>query len=246
MVAFREAVSSNPALIVPALVPELSTRRVLTMERIEGQRLPDFLEGSEAAGEAGRVERAAIIGTLVDAFAAQILGHGLLHADPHPGNFLVCPGPRLAILDFGAMATLPPKVRRAWAELVGATLAGQTGRVAELLNVLGFRAEDGDPSTLVALAEMALEAFRGADSHAGAIDVRAQVERALALLLANPVVEVPGHFVLLSRVLTTLGGLVLRYGGEINLLALIGPHLARALATRPTAIQGERQGLASQ
>jgi predicted unusual protein kinase regulating ubiquinone biosynthesis (AarF/ABC1/UbiB family) len=196
------------------------------MERLHGVRLTDFLDG--AVPEA----RDRIVTTLVDCFAEQILEHGVFHADPHPGNFLVVDGPtgpRLALLDFGCVTRLPDDVRRAYAGLVTAVFAGDAERAAALFAVLGFATRGGDPGALHELAALMLEALReGAEL--GAIDPAAQLERALALLTTNPLARVPQHFVLIGRVLASLGGLVVRYPPRGGLFAVLAPRLMRAAA----------------
>ena len=235
MAAVREHLAAHASVIVPAPHLPLCTARVLVMERIDGTRLPDFLATCAAGGEQGAVDRDAVLRHLVDAYAAKILVHGVVQADPHPGNFLVTPGGRLALLDFGAILTLSPESRRAWAELTGAALARDTAKIGTLLGQLGFVPHSGDPADLANLAELALDTFRDGAVDLGAIDMRAELDRGLALLRDTPVATVPRDFVLLSRVLGALAGLLVGHGVRFALFPVVWPHLQRALATAPEA-----------
>src|SRR5439155_16183307 len=69
--------------IVPRPIRELSTAAVLTMTRIDGERLVACLDHLTPT------ERDRVLGELVAEVAAQILVRGHVHADPHPRNFLV-------------------------------------------------------------------------------------------------------------------------------------------------------------
>lgn len=169
-----------------------------------------------------------MLATLVRATAEQILVHGRFQADAHPGHYLVLPGPRLALLDFGCVRELPLETRRAYGQLVGAILTRDAARMTELFARLGFRSRTGDEAARAAFAEMLLGAFRaGADL--SAIDPRAQLEEAMALARRHPV-AIPDEFVHLGRVFASLGGLLLRFGSRLSLLSLVAPALARAMS----------------
>jgi ubiquinone biosynthesis protein len=224
---------AEPRVCVPQIYPALSSGRVLTMERIDGERLVQFFDGCEASGATTALDR--LFETLLRTTCAQVLQHGLFQADPHPGNFLVVPGdegPELALLDFGAVTRFPDALRRAYAELAGAILARDQQQVVERLTTLGFSTRTGDETALLRFAEMVMDSFRPDPGVSLAeLDPRALFEEALVLARANPV-HVPQDFVLLGRVFAALGGLLLRYRPRLNLFALLAPYLATA-STRP-------------
>lgn len=230
--ALAADLAGDPRVLVPRIHTGVSSRRVLTMERIEGRRLTAFLEDARARGDAGAADRDRVLSALVSTYAAQILTHGRFQADPHPGNFLVCEDGRLALLDFGAVETLAPAVRRDYARLIGAVLARDRARTGEVLADLGFRTRDGgDPEALTALAEALLDSFRASpDQPLAELDPRVAFEEALALARRARIVT-PEHFVHIGRVLSALAGLLLSERPRIELFALIAPHLAAAGAS---------------
>jgi ubiquinone biosynthesis protein len=218
-------------VVVPRTFPERSSKRVLTLERLVGERLADALAAAAAGGEAGAASRDRILGRMLDTFCAQVLVHGIFHADPHPGNFLVLPGDRIALLDFGCVMRLAPERRRAYAELTGAILAGDAAQMATRLEAIGFGARDGDPAQVVRFAELLLDTFRKDVSLDMAdLDPQAQLARALELARDNPIVKIPQDFVLLGRVFGSLGGLYLHHRPRIRPLQILLPHLAAALS----------------
>ena len=224
---FAARFAEAPDVAVPGVHRSRSSRRVLTLDRLRGQRLVDWIEAAEPDA------RDRLFQTLLDAFCRQVLAHGVFHADPHPGNFLVLDGPRLAILDFGAVQTWAPEVRRAYAQLCGAILARDVAKMAALFAVMGFETRTGDSQALVDLATLLLDAFRSDGAlDLSQIDVQAQVERALSILRQNPV-KIPRDFVQLGRVFGALGGLVMRYAPRVNAFGILLPYLSAAMNEGP-------------
>lgn len=220
------ALQDDDRVIVPGVHRALSTPRLIVLELIEGRPLVDALEAEPE-------RRDEVLSTLVDTFAAQVLRHGVVHADPHPGNLLMADDGRLALVDFGCMQRYTHAQRRAWADLAGAILGKDTMRVAELLDELGFEAMGSDPDALVTFARMFLSAFdEQLKGDLSAIDPLEQLEAMLALGRANPV-RIPEHFVMLGRVFAALGGLVLHYRPRVDLFRLLMPHLAAAMVPSP-------------
>ncbi|PIQ29118.1 ABC transporter [bacterium (Candidatus Blackallbacteria) CG17_big_fil_post_rev_8_21_14_2_50_48_46] len=90
-----------PGLRFPAYYPEYSSPRILTMDWIEGEPLSRFAERSPALAERTQVAQ-----TLWDWYLYQVHQLRYMHADPHPGNFLVAQGDLVAI-DFGCIKQIP-------------------------------------------------------------------------------------------------------------------------------------------
>ena len=207
--------------IVPRPVRAASSTRVLTMTRIDGDRLTVALE--RLAPDA----RDRVLGALVDEVAAQILARGQVHADPHPGNFLVTADGRLALLDFGCMLELSAADRRAYARLVIAVAGGDGAGAARELASLGFTADD--PAQLVALASSLVGALRPG-AIASDLDWAAAFAEQLARAKQVGGLSIPRSFVLLGRVLASVAGLLATYRPRLELHPLIARHLAAAIA----------------
>jgi predicted unusual protein kinase regulating ubiquinone biosynthesis (AarF/ABC1/UbiB family) len=93
---FRRLLAHRDDAVIPRVHLGLSSRRVLTMERLEGRHLPAYLKSGPS-----RADRDAVGERLLDLFLEQAFRLGLLHADPHPGNYLFLEGGRIGLLDFG-------------------------------------------------------------------------------------------------------------------------------------------------
>jgi predicted unusual protein kinase regulating ubiquinone biosynthesis (AarF/ABC1/UbiB family) len=108
--AFAERLADDPALTVPAIVPERSAEAVLTSCWHDGE---DF----EAVCRASQARRDAVARTLIRFTFGSLLQGGALQADPHPGNFLFPDGDRVVALDFGCVKRFDPTLVRAWRDL---------------------------------------------------------------------------------------------------------------------------------
>jgi len=95
---FAKSVERLPDLKVPAVIAERSSGRVLTLELLEGKTLKDWVVGEHSPEERFRVAR-----QLVRAIYGPFLCAGEIHADPHPGNFMVMADGRMGLLDFGSI-----------------------------------------------------------------------------------------------------------------------------------------------
>jgi len=127
---FAAAYADDPDVCVPAVVA--ATPRVLVTEWISGTPLSSVIASGSPAqrDEAGRL-------LALFHFSAP-MRTGLLHADPHPGNFRLLPDGRLGVLDFGAVAQLPDGLPEPIGRLSRVALAGDAAAVLEGLRTEGF------------------------------------------------------------------------------------------------------------
>ena len=124
-----------PEIVVPEVVAELSTGRVLTLEYLPGEPLSELLKRGPSVDNARRFQ---ISAQLIAALFGPALSQGVVHADPHPGNFHLLPDGRLGLLDFGAVKQLPANIAEANRDLYRAILVGVSPDPVDLLERAGF------------------------------------------------------------------------------------------------------------
>ncbi|XP_004365011.2 aarF domain containing kinase 5 [Capsaspora owczarzaki ATCC 30864] len=110
--------SKSYKITVPEVLWPLTSKRVLTMEFIDGVKCND-LAGLERLG----IPKSTVARLIVQAFAEQIFITGVVHGDPHPGNILVrrdkaTNNPEVILLDHGLYATVPDHHRLAFCRLI--------------------------------------------------------------------------------------------------------------------------------
>lgn len=140
-----EMLTSRERIVVPQPVDDYSTSRVLTMEYVEGRSISSL-------GPLGRMEIdcPGLADELVAAYLDQVLVHGFFHADPHPGNVLLTPDGRLALLDLGMVARLSPESQEQLIRLMLAISSGDSAAGTEALEKLSDRLDDYQPDRLKA------------------------------------------------------------------------------------------------
>jgi ubiquinone biosynthesis protein len=213
---------------VPEVLPELSTERVLTMEYVAGERLGDVLNRLRDAGDEAAVEQ--LLTRLVQAYCHQIVRCGFFQADPHPGNFIVEPGGRLALVDFGCCKEFSAERRNAFLNLGSALMMGHEASILHWFREAGFTTANA--ASEARLAKIAAMLARQVAS--GRFDEEITPEQAYADFVANLGIHPPTDAALLGRVFLALGGLLRTHAPRMNLVAIIAPFvIAAALQAAP-------------
>jgi predicted unusual protein kinase regulating ubiquinone biosynthesis (AarF/ABC1/UbiB family) len=222
--------SARADVIIPVVHHELTTRRVLTMELVEGLKVTD-VEGLSRAG----IDKHQVAQKLIEVFTEMILRDGFFHADPHPGNILVQPGPRLVLLDFGLAKDFPPAFRDAMVRLTFAILTTNREAIVLAFHDLGFRTRDDSPETLLMLADLFLgNSVKRNRAYADRELVGEFTEELPRTLRANPIVEVPADVLLVNRVMGLLSGIGKTLDSRVNLFSTLMPY-ANALMVQQRA-----------
>jgi predicted unusual protein kinase regulating ubiquinone biosynthesis (AarF/ABC1/UbiB family) len=217
-----EAIAANFAgvedIVVPAIYWDYTTRRVLTMEYVEGTKITDI----EAMRRRG-IDPAQVAKILVVAFSEMLLRHGLFHADPHPGNLLVAPGPKLVLVDFGQVKQLGPQFRMLFAQMTRALVSRDDSVMGQSFRALGFRMKRDDAEGYVDLGNAYIGniARQMTDTEAGWADpdmFRDSYRDILRILRANPLIKVPPDLLFVGRVMGLLNGLSMTLRSRTNLL----------------------------
>lgn len=128
---FREKLKPLPYMNVPAVFWDLTTDRVLTMSYVAGQPLSDFLTAKPSQTMRNRVGA-----RLLELFNYQVRHVYAIHADPHPGNYLIDAGGRIGLVDFGCVKRFSPdfiEMARAFERPDWFTSKEQAHRIAELI-----------------------------------------------------------------------------------------------------------------
>jgi predicted unusual protein kinase regulating ubiquinone biosynthesis (AarF/ABC1/UbiB family) len=128
--AFATAFADDPDIAVPRVVA--SAPKAVVSEWMEGRPLSSVI----AAGTPSERDHAGSLLALLH-FSAPARA-GLLHADPHPGNFRILADGRLGVVDFGAVARLPGGVPEPLGRMTRLAVDGDAGGLLRLMRDLGF------------------------------------------------------------------------------------------------------------
>ena len=220
--AMAEAAKDRPFMVIPRVLADLSSETVLTLEYVEGMKV------SEVTAETGH-DLEQVAKNIIEAAFRQLFEDGLFHGDPHPGNILVLPGNRIALLDFGLVGRLTRPMQEALVTLIMATALRDPETVARVLNRIGVP-EEHTPIT----------AFRS--------DIQAIFDRYLGLkldeirtstllrdlldLAVKHRIRVPKEWAVLSKASITLEGIIRRLYPRLDILQLGLPYARELLLSR--------------
>jgi len=216
-----EQFKDDARIDIPTVYWQHTSERVLTMRRMEGVHVSALL-----AGEGGAVDRDAVARALMDAYLKQIFILGLFHADPHPGNLLVTEQGRVALIDFGLVGRVGPRLRRDLGVCVMALGTGQPELVAEVAAEIG-RLPDGARA-----AEFRQEFVALLDRYSSVpvdrLDFQRSFQDAMGVVRRYGV-EIPRDLVLMGRALAAVSGTVMRLSPGIRIGELAAPYGRRLL-----------------
>ncbi len=228
-----EAFPDSGDVSFPKVVRELTTRHVLTTEFVEAMKVNDL-----PAIEAATINRSQLARLVIESYCQQIFKHGVYHADPHPGNILVQPGPRVTFIDFGAVAELSENMRQGLITLIQAALNRDTPRLTGALQQMGFIPYRADPDIYDRVIEyfygrvqreLKLDSFNLKDLKfdpekglRNLADLR-QMDISLADITEN--FHVPKEWIMLERTILMVMGLCTELDPELNPMDVIRPHV---------------------
>ena len=112
--AAADGPEEEETVVIPAAYHDLSTRRVLVMQRLDGV----VVSKAGPALADGTIDRERLARGLFDTVLRQIVIDGVFHADPHPGNILLLTDGRLGLIDFGSVGRLDSELRAALQRLL--------------------------------------------------------------------------------------------------------------------------------
>ncbi|MDR0355865.1 MAG: hypothetical protein LBJ64_09065 [Deltaproteobacteria bacterium] len=209
---------------IPALRKSLCTENILVMEKISGLRLDD-LEGFKRTG----IDPASVAKLVSKAAIDQIMRFGFFHADPHPGNILVMPGPVLGYLDFGLIGVVDRRFRDSLMGLaLGVVKKNEAGVVRHLLRLT--RRETAPNREKL---ELEIGAFMETHLSGSLKDIKIGLllKDALELLTQHELI-IPNDLLLLVKTLVQLESLGLKLDPNFNVINEVRPILVNLYRRR--------------
>ena len=202
--------ATNSGVVIPRLYPNLSTTRVLVMQRLSGVPLSKADQLIEERG----LDRTELARTLLRALLSQIMLHGTFHADPHPGNILLLDDGRLALLDFGSVGRLDTELQASLQRTLLALNRRDPTALADAFLEVMARPDELDEHGLT----RALGAFLARNLGPGQTP-NARMFTELFAIVARYDLAVPPEYAAVFRALATLEGGLTRLAPDFDLVA---------------------------
>ncbi|HKO47999.1 MAG TPA: AarF/UbiB family protein [Polyangiaceae bacterium] len=229
MARIRAIFAGHTDVIVPEVIDELTAGGVLSMSFEGGTKINDL----EAELEQG-IDSEAVAKLVVECYFTMLLEHRVFHADPHPGNFLARPGPKLVILDYGAVEELTEALSSGMKIVILGAITRNDDQILAGLERMGFVAEGGDRELLKqvgreylkVLSSVKIEDFSKLDRQTmEKLSGYEQIRGRLRAVMKS--VEYPEGYFYVERTLALLFGLIAQLSPKLGL-----PGLAMPLATK--------------
>jgi len=206
-----------PQIVVPRPVLSATSRRVLTAQWLEGEKL--------AQSSASDVSDLVNLGVIC--YLKQLLGTGFFHADPHPGNLIRTPDGRLAVLDFGLMTEVDDDVKQGMVDAIAHLYHRDYDAILDDFITLQFIPPGTDLKPIQpVLAKVFDQALQGGGAKSlNFNDLAAD----LAQVTFDYPFQIPPYFAVIIRAVGVLEGIALSSRPDFALIDEAFPYLARML-----------------
>ena len=215
MCLYRHMLANEPGVAVPEPIQALSTGRLLTMSWIEGIKLTEV-------GEAPVETRNAVAMLLFRAWYVPFYRYGVIHGDPHLGNYTVADDLSLNLLDFGCIRSFQPKFIRGVIDLYRALRDGDRALAIHAYETWGFKKlskeliDTLNQWAAFVYAPLMEDRARLIEETNAGVYGRTVAEKVHARLRELGGVTPPREFVLMDRAAIGLGSVFLHLKAEVN------------------------------
>jgi ubiquinone biosynthesis protein len=214
---FHKNFEKSQTIIVPKVYWNYTTNKVLTMEYIPGTRLTAIERFKPA-------ERKKIINTILNAEFEQMFMHGLFHADPHPGNFLIKRNGKIALLDFGIVGRFDQAIKENITGLFVNMMNANVQGMIESVMKLGAAPEHADMPKLKDALYDHISQYYG--TTLSKVKMSKLFTDVIRIMKENNLKALP-NFVLFAKATMTLEGLALRMDPDLDLVQISKPFVKR-------------------
>ncbi len=214
---FRQQFLDDPGIRVPAVIWELSSRRVLCLDYVPGIKIND----REALVRAG-IDPAAVAEKGAASYLQQLVRFGFFHADPHPGNLAVAADGSLIYYDFGMMGQISERLRSRLGRMVRAAAARDASTLVEELQQAGVIARGIDLGPVRRLVRVMLTEALTPPFSTNVLD---KLSGDLYELVYGQPFRLPPELIFVLRALSTFEGVGRSLDPGFSLMAIARPYL---------------------
>jgi predicted unusual protein kinase regulating ubiquinone biosynthesis (AarF/ABC1/UbiB family) len=222
---YAEMLAKEPNVHVPEVVPELSTRRLLTTTWQDGKKILTFVQGSEE-------QRAQLALNMFRAWYVPLYYYGVIHGDPHLGNYSVRDDDSINLMDFGCIRVFPPSFVGGVIELYRALETNDRDRAVAAYKTWGFKNMTNELADVLNVwagflygpilenkVRLIGEAKNGVYGRETAEQVHKELRRVGGI-------EVPREFVFMDRAALGLGSVFIHLKAKVNWHTLFNELIA--------------------
>ncbi len=224
LIRFIQNFSDNPGVRFPAPHPERCSRRVLTMDALQGIGLSSSTRLAESGFDLSDIARRG-----ANMFLEMVFRDGFYHADPHPGNLMVLQDAVIGVLDCGMVGRVDEALREQVEDLLMAAVDQDTERLVDALVELGEVPPDFDRTALRSDVAEFVDRYGSVSIDdfdlSGALNGMVEIIRRHHILL-------PSRVSLLIKMLVMLEGTSQQLSPDFSIVELLEPYRAESIKRR--------------
>ncbi|HXG76679.1 MAG TPA: AarF/ABC1/UbiB kinase family protein [Gaiellaceae bacterium] len=221
---FHRNFAHEPAVVVPRVVRQYSTQRVLTLEFLRGTKVADLdlvaLRPDERRDVAYR---------MAETWMTMVFRHGFFHSDPHPANVFVLDTGELGLVDFGQAGKLTEDDMTKLTRLFVDAATENVDAIPRRLRELGVRYDPEREDEFRAELRVLFDRYYGA--RLSDIDPMQVIREAFQLIYALNL-RLPSRFVMLDKAIATLASVGQEVYPDFNVFEVARPYARGLLADR--------------
>lgn len=203
-------------LYVPYVIKDLSSTKVITMERIYGfkvDNMKNLLAGQYDLDDLGK--------KLALSYLKQILQDGFFHGDPHPGNIFICEG-KICFIDFGIMGSLSNSLKSTLNDMLSAVALGDINKMISSLLTIGIKKGNVDRNKLYEDLDYLIVNYISVSLNN--IQISVMLSEIFDIAKQNNI-RLPRDFTLLMRSLVILEGVIASVAPDIKIIDIAIPYV---------------------
>ncbi len=223
-------------LVIPRVYEHLTSQKLLVMSYVEGIRITDVVDRPEHDPE-DLLQRA------LEVIFEMVFTDGFFHGDPHPGNVLVTPDGRIAMLDFGLMGRLTKEEQETLIQLALAVFARNPTQLTRVVMKMGQVPRDFDRLAFEADVRRLMDKYLGIEL--AKLSSQNLIRECMEMIVEHHV-RLPAEYAILGRAAGTIEGIGRTLYPEFNVIKIAAPFVTRLVSRRldPTKLGTETMGLA--
>lgn len=207
-------------VLIPGIYWDYTTRRILTMEYMQGIKISSYEELDRAG-----IDREQVARLLIKIYCRQIFVDGFFHADPHPGNLFVTAEGKIILVDFGMTGSINNELKQQLVELAASAVKRDHLQVVHWLKEMQFLHQDAPEEQLAQAIGVMLEGAIGSGLSEAMNNQMMNILADLEVLFFEYPFHIPGNYTFIGRAAGTLYGLCIGLYPSVNFLDEIKPYL---------------------
>jgi ubiquinone biosynthesis protein len=221
---FHRNFAREDGVVVPRVIRQYSTGRVLTMEFLTGTKVADLdLEAMRPD------ERRDVVTRMADAWMTMVFRHGFFHSDPHPANIFVLDSGQLGLVDFGQAGKLSDEDMAKLTRLFVDAATENVDAIPRRLRDLGVRYAPEREEEFRAELRTLFDRYYG--TRLSDIDPLQVIREAFQLIYSLNL-RLPSRFVMLDKAIATLASVGTEVDPDFNVFEVAKPYARRLLIER--------------